>query len=231
MNEVNLKCLLDSTHINGWVTIYKKNQECADFLYQKYHKYASTDKEIYSLFYCFNNNLDSIPLAYCGKEASFLKYGRGFNSFCKDYNMEGGEKSCPICHEELYKNRNKKAKVTNLEKYGTEISQQSTIVKDKAKETNLQKYGSVSSMTNKEVQEKAKSTLMKNYGVENPSQSSIIREKVKETTFKHFGVECSLQSEEVREKGKLTNIEKYGVEYPSQIPSVKENRKKNAAKK
>lgn len=168
MNNTELKNILGSKHINSWVKIYKDSSEIQDYLFLLYNTRAETDKDIFSLFYLVMHDLPEKPKAHCGSDSYFIKYGRGYAKYCEKYDRSLKSASCAVCHEELYKARNIKAKATNIKLYGTEIAQQSDVVKNKVKETNLERYGCESHNSNQQIKDKKVQTYMERYGVENP---------------------------------------------------------------
>jgi hypothetical protein len=58
----------------------------------------------------------------------------------------------------------------------------------KAKKTNIEKYGGPAPMCNLDIQNKAKKTSLLKYGVEHPSQLESIKEKAKQTNLSKFGL-------------------------------------------
>ena len=178
MNNEELKNLLNSKHINSWVKIYKDDPVVQDHLFSLYNKHPSTDSEIYALFYLVMYDITEYPIAYCGDEAKFIKYGKGFRKFCNKYERSLKEESCECCHTRLYEERNKKAKVTNKEKYGNEVPQRTDIIKQKVKDTNIERYGVESHNSTEEVKNKKIKSYQERYGVDNPSQLDEVKEKI-----------------------------------------------------
>ncbi len=89
-----------------------------------------------------------------------------------------------MCHKCTQKERIKKVKKTNLERYGVEQPLKSQVFKDKLKQTNKEKYGFDNPFQSPQIMEKIKQTNMKKYGFENPSQSPDIAEKKLKTSFR-----------------------------------------------
>ena len=117
--------------------------------------------------------------------------------------------------------KQEKAKITNIEKYGTEYTFQSNVVKDKIKKSCLEKYGGEHAMCSDIVKDKIKQTNLERYGVENPYASPEIIEKIRNTCLKKYGTEYPMKTDAVREKVVKTNMEKYGVPVSSKAESVK----------
>jgi len=90
-------------------------------------------------------------------------------------------------HEVLQKTRMDKVVKTNLERFSTEHSFQSEVVK-----------------------EKIKKSMIERHGVDSPMKSNAIREKTYKTNLKKFGVKHPAQSSKVNLKGMLTK-EKSGL--------------------
>lgn len=93
--------------------------------------------------------------------------------------------------------------------------------KEKAKLTNIEKYGTEWGFQNEKVQKKIEATNIKKYGCKNPSSSEAIRIKVKQTNLQKYGVEFASKLDDTKEKMKRTNLERYGVEYFSQTNTFK----------
>jgi len=153
----------------------------------------------------------------------------------KLYQQRGRCKKCrtKIMSEKSSANamsRLKKARQTNLEKYGVENPFQADDVKQKIKKTQIDRYGGVgtaspeiakkiaitkeerygdSTFTNRE---KCKKTVQERYGVDNVYASPEIIEKKKQTYLDKYGVDNPLKSEEVREKAKSTMLARHGYD-------------------
>jgi len=128
------------------------------------------------------------------------------------------------------KSRLKKARQTNLEKYGVENPFQADEVKQKIKQTIIENHGGVgmaSSETAKKIaatkekrygnstftnREKCKQTVQERYGVDNVYASSEVLEKKKQSYMEHYGVDNPMKSKEVREKCKATMMSRYGYD-------------------
>ncbi len=122
----------------------------------------------------------------------------------------------------------KKARESNLLKYGVDNISKLDSIKDKKKETCLKNWGVDCNFKSDITKEKKKETYIKNWGVDNPSKSNIIKDKKKNTTLDNYGVINPFQSEQVKEKIKETNLERYGVENPMMNDSIKELSKKSS---
>lgn len=231
MNRNDIKELLSTVHINGWNKIYRENEEVQNYLCSTYNFVPSTDKEIFMLFYCVNNDLDKIPTAHCGEVSKFIKYNKGFATFCNKYERSLKDKSCAICHAKIYDESIKKSKITNLQKYGTEIAQKSDIVKDKVKSTNIERYGVESHNQSEHIKEKKKKAIIKKYGVQSTSGLQSTKDKAKNTNLEKYGTEYYTQTDEYKERSKKTNLEKYGTVCPRGNSEVNEKARKNAIEK
>ena len=145
---------------------------------------------------------------------------------------------CKKCRTKIMSEKNsanatsrlKKARQTNLEKYGVENPFQADKVKQKIKQTIIENHGGVetasseiakkiaatkekrygdSTFTNRE---KCKQTVQERYGVDNVYASSEVLEKKKQSYIEHYGVDNPMKSKEVREKGKSTMLSRYGYD-------------------
>lgn len=105
-----------------------------------------------------------------------------------------------------------KRKVTNLVRYGNEVSMNS----EELKEIWVEKIQNRTDEEKADIQNKRKVTNLEKYGVEHSLQSEIVKNKSKETCLEKYGVEYSIKSSIVKDKIKETMIERYGVEYPMQ---------------
>lgn len=104
------------------------------------------------------------------------------------------------CRIELEKQtgtvRYKKAKETNIQKYGVENPMQSKEVSEKSLSTKIEKYGRAASPKQIEsarqrsanLNEKGRKTILEKYGVINPSQIEGHNEKCKNTLLINYGV-------------------------------------------
>ena len=118
----------------------------------------------------------------CNNEVPYSKWNKQYNKYCS--------RSC--AGKANSRNGLEKRKQTNIEKYGVEIPQQLSDVKEKAKQTHIEKYGEHSSKL-ESTKEKIKATTMERYGVENGSQSEVVKAKKVETCLSNYGVEYHQQ--------------------------------------
>jgi len=174
---------------------------------------------------------------YCGDEAIFVSFLKGYKDYCN--NVECYEKEAKNRVKEKYGVDNvfkseeikEKIKKINLEKYGVEWAQQSEEIKEKIKKSNLKKYGVENVSQYDEIKKKRKQTFIKKFGVDNPTKSEQIKEKVKQTNLKKYGVEWVFQDENIKEKIKETNIKKYGIDIPFKLESFQKKAKETMIKK
>jgi hypothetical protein len=137
------------------------------------------------------------------------------NPTCNDHVKMNDGKWQPYCSVKCFKNDPKtveKTKQTNLERYGTENTFQSKIIKEKIKASNRSKFGVDYPMQNKEILEKANTTNKDRYGVSRPLQNKEINAKAQATMRLKYGAHPMLV-EEIRERIKTTNQEKYGSDW------------------
>lgn len=126
-----------------------------------------------------------------------------------------------LCKECICKIRIKKAKATNLERYGVEYISQNKDIRNKVINTNLERYGVKNVFQNKDIRNKASLTNLERYGVENPFQNEEVKAKIVSTFVERYGVTHPLHLDEYKEKRKETNLERYGVEHTYQNDDVK----------
>jgi predicted nucleic acid-binding Zn-ribbon protein len=120
----------------------------------------------------------------------------------------------------------KKARKTNLEKYGSENLMNIKEIKEKVKRTCLERYGKDNALKIKKFREKGKTTKLKKYGDKNYNN----REQAKETCLERYGVEHSSQIEEVKIKKEQTFMEKYGKKTSLLDEKIQEKIKNSHAK-
>lgn len=208
----------------------KKNNKIALILEDIKKQY---DISLHSIYFALKHSIDEIPLncPVCGEK---INHGKIIKNTC-------GKSKCAAHNPE----RLEKTRKTCLEKYGTEYSWQSNIVKAKIKKTLSQRYGVDCAWKADEVKDKIKTTLIKNHGVSSPMKSEKIREKAKQTMLdkygvthqmyldstkekirktcqERYGVDNVFQDEDVKEKIKGTLLERYGAEYVTQVKELKE---------
>jgi len=141
----------------------------------------------------------------------------------------------------------KKARASNLEKYGTENPNDLEHVKQKIKETNIRKYGKTSYLATDECKTKSKKIAMEMYGVDHFSKASEIVKKAKETSIKkrgslfqktkewkdkvknvclkRYGVDSVAKVDEFKKRQMNSLIERYGVDSPLKNSAIKEKAK------
>lgn len=80
----------------------------------------------------------------------------------------------------------KKAKETNMSRYGVPSTLMDEETKRKIRATNKERYGAENPFASKEVMDRARETMMSRYGVENPSYSKELKQKRSETLERHL---------------------------------------------
>jgi predicted nucleic acid-binding Zn-ribbon protein len=162
----------------------------------------------------------------CGKPTVFKSYGEGYRRFCS-----------AECRKE---STVRKAKATNLKRYGAPTPAQNKAIKAKMNKTLKERYGvdnafALASRPKNLNLEKRRKTMLERYGVEYPLQSPEIKQKIAQTNLQRYGNISSVHSEQIQEKIKENNIEKYGVEYSSQrkdvIEKIRTSRRANTYKR
>jgi len=179
----------------------------------------------------------------CGAKIKTFTFKNGYAKQCK---------KCAGKDKEIHR----KAKQTNLEKYGVDNPAKVPEFMEKAKQnrekTNLERYGVSYAMQNPEIAKRAVNTWNINYGC-HPLQVDSIKEKRKKTNLERYGVEVPTQNAEIKikcvegfvktflrkynvthpmkvkefvEKAKQTNLKRYGFEFTLQVEEFK-NKFKN----
>jgi very-short-patch-repair endonuclease len=136
-----------------------------------------------------------------------------------------------IHKDSCVKCKHKKARESNMIKYGVEHTAFLSSTNEKRMKTNLERYGSKSPMGNIDILEKAKNKSREKFGKDYYMQTKEYKERVINTNLNKYGTEYTFQSEEIKEKIKQSNLEKYGYENPSQSPIIKEKVKNTHLKR
>lgn len=115
---------------------------------------------------------------------------------------------CDICNKEIIKEYRALLKERNNHPLDccAECSSK------KAKISNMQKYGVTNVMYVEEYRDNLKNTMLEKYGVENISSLPENKEKVKATIREKYAVDSYTQTQECKDKKKITNLKKYGVD-------------------
>jgi hypothetical protein len=114
----------------------------------------------------------------------------------------------------------KKAKVSNLEKYGTENPNELEEIRQRIENTNLAKYGEKSYLATKKCREQAKFRAMEMYGVDHFSKADDIKKKAQETSIQRHG-NLFQRTTKWKQKVKDTCIERYGVDSVAKVEEFK----------
>ena len=122
-------------------------------------------------------------------------------------------RSCKKCKVIKYKE-------TCTERYDTDNTSKSKIVKEYITEKNLFKHGVEYPQQNKEINEKCKSTCMEKFGKEYSFNQDWVYDKIRITHKEKHGVEYPMQSENIRKKCNDTFRKNYGVDWPAQDPEI-----------
>lgn len=115
----------------------------------------------------------------------------------------------------------KKAKLTNIQKYGVEYPGQSEQVKEKKKNTSIQKYGCEHPLLSPKVRSKILKTFNERFGGNSPMCSDEIKLKATQSCMEKYGVPYNTLVPEARDKAKETWLSKYGVDSPIKNKEVK----------
>ncbi len=126
--------------------------------------------------------------------------------------VEGYRKYCSIKCSALDPDTVKKRKLTTLEKYGVESTNQLQSVKDKKKQSCIAHFGVENPFHSEIVKDKSRKTLQKNYGVDHPMQSDVIKQRIARNCLDKYGVESTNQLQSVKDKKKQSCRNRYGVD-------------------
>jgi hypothetical protein len=145
-------------------------------------------------FYCFLNNIESLPACKeCGEKTKFKQFSFGFFEFCSS--------KCSARNKET----RKKCGETCFSKYG-HVNIAHGSIKEKIKETFDERYGGHPSKNNL-IKEKKNKTFDERYGG-HPFSNSEIKQKIKETWINNHGVDNPLKSKEIQKKCLNTKYER-----------------------
>lgn len=208
LNEDELRNILLNTGKNFWGR--KLTPEQKEYLEQKYSGYSFP---IQCRLFINNEKRPECPI--CGGALKLLR-----NTTCSYECAKILDKKTGKIQE-----RTKKAKQTNLERYGVENPQQCEKIKEKTAKTNIKKYGYKCSLQNETIKQKTKNTNLKKYGVEYGFQSEEVKKKIKQTNLERYGFENISLLPNHREKCKNTLIKNYGVDHYQKSDEFKEKRK------
>lgn len=165
----------------------------------------------------------------CGKETKFIKFTKGYRSFCStkcsNNNKDVSKLKKESCLKKYGVDNPAKAEIvknkmeqTNLERYGVKNVFQSSIIREKCVNTCIERYGVSNAAKTNKVQDKMKLTCLEKYRTEYATSSKIIKEKIKKTNLKRYGTEYGFQNENIKTKIKETHIKKYnGIGNQSKI--------------
>lgn len=158
-----------------------------------------------------------IPKCKCSNNLSWHPDKRCYRIYCSK--RCSGEYGC------------KKAKYTNLARYGVTHFSKTSAFNEKTKQANQDKFGVDYYSQTDECKQRVVKTNLKNLGVEHPAQDKTIYEKTKQTNLKKYGVEYTGQIIDTRIRAKQTMIEKYGLENPWLAPEIREKSKQTCLDK
>jgi endogenous inhibitor of DNA gyrase (YacG/DUF329 family) len=165
-------------------------------------------------FYLMENDMNELPICYCGNKVKFIDMSNGFRQFCS--------KRCMIDSSEIKEKRKKSC----IDKYGVDNPSKSDIIKLKTISSNNEKFGVDYPLQSKEIMDNNKSYFIKTYGVDNPSKVKEIREKAQKTMLLKYGVEHAIQNTDIKSALKSKFEYKYGVDNPSKVKEIREKAQK-----
>lgn len=119
----------------------------------------------------------------------------------------------------------KKARQTNLERYGVDHPQKSKVVKEKTRKTVEERYGGFL-LASPIIAERIRNTNLEKYGVDNPTKNPEIFSKVRDTMYRRYGGftgESTILSERVA----ASSMERYGVPHPFMSERNEERRRES----
>jgi len=164
--------------------------------------FLNENAKIKERIFCVINDINT--KITCKQCTTYIK----FNTYKNNY-----AQLCNACsHNSVAQ---KKARKTNLERYGVDSFSKTKKFKDKTRKTNLERYGVDSFSKTKKFKDKVKQTSIERYGVDNVFKSKDIKDKVKQTNIERYGVDNYSKTKECQDKIKQTNIERYGINHYS----------------
>ena len=200
----------------GWyilnrISLRDKFLENNKYIKDKYNKYISEfrseDEGFWNLVHVTDMTEHVCPI--CGNTSYFRNKTHGYKMCC-----ENKECYSKLVHSEEVR---AKAKATMKERYDSEYSFSSPILKEKIKETNRRKYNVDYPMSNDEIKAKSKQTCMAHFNVDNPMRCEEVKAKSKQTCLDKYNVDHPMRYEEIKNKVKQTMQDKYGVDCSLQI--------------
>ena len=181
----------------------------------KYNQYISNFRSELEALWCLTHIDDYINhiCPICKRLCTF--YSNQFK-----YRKTCGNKQCQASFS-YTDEANKKKEQTNMRKYGTKHSSQSSKVKQKLKQTVQKKYGTTNVMKLKKFQIKQQKTMEERHGVKFTAQSAVLRAKMQATSIKNNEVPFAQQSTTIKAKTIANNIKNLGVANPMQNTEIK----------
>lgn len=167
----------------------KKNTYMKKYYESKGYIYKDIDSDYMEV------KIEDLPLTSNAKVEVVCDFcGKVFTQkYCKYVSAKDSGVCCYNC-------RSKKAKTTNLLKYGVENISQLESVKEKRKNTFIERYGVENTSQLESVKEKTKKTCIEKYGVPYVSQNELFKQKAIETNIKIYGCKNPMQNDDIKAK-------------------------------
>lgn len=167
----------------------KKNTYMKKYYESKGYIYKDIDSDYMEV------KIEDLPLTSNAKVEVVCDFcGKVFTQkYCKYVSAKDSGACCYNC-------RSKKAKTTNLLKYGVENISQLESVKEKRKNTFIERYGVENTSQLESVKEKTKKTCIEKYGVPYVSQNELFKQKAIETNIKIYGCKNPMQNDDIKAK-------------------------------
>jgi hypothetical protein len=168
---------------------------------RKRTSFLPEDSGIGERVYCFDNNIKTITLCYCGNPVNYLNYSLGYSKRCS---KECGWRDPMV---------SRKRKNTFIEKYGVDCFTKTNEYLEKVKKTNNEKYGVDFYLQSDDKKKKSIDTNILKYGVEHHMMSQDFMREFKNKTRESYGVDNISKLESVKEKKKTTFQKNYGLNH------------------
>lgn len=206
------------------VTISRKSEKYSNFIIKCTDFLPSGSSIYYRLMLLYNKvyTYDAIPRCkYCNKileDKDLLKYFKHKNVFCSA--------ECYYAYPTSDSAINN-LKIAQKKRWDNTPVEIKKTIYDKVKQTNLAKYGTTCTLNTSVNIKKKKDTWIKKYGVDNPLKCEKIKQQVNKTNIERYGSVCPLNNEKIREKAKQTLFNNYGVYNVAQSDVIKNKIRQN----
>jgi hypothetical protein len=196
---------------------YSKNFDVLEVekFIQQHH--LETLKFKQQLWHTYYGVTELVKCQHCLKKlVKWVSLNQGYKKYCSN--------RCSYASGD----RVKKAKITNLKRYGDTSTFR--VFKEKSLKKVKEKYGVKNVMQSKEIQQKAKQKILEKYGVENVFQNTNVKDKIKRTLLNKYQVDHPSKSQEILNLKADNFLKTYGVNNVFELEHIKEAAKKSITK-